>query len=174
MSPATRLQPKPRNLRNDKYTYWSPEPTSASDSGHGADSDSGPGGDNHLGNKTGFPPRTWSYPHAMPSAAARKTQGARAHPLIPLDRPGGTPRVHSGRFPPLTGGCFLIPSLPHPQEREYTTKTTSRQLGAPVNRGPARDRPASTWSSESSWSTPADGLISQQAHAAASEAAADR
>eukprot|EP00964_Phaeocystis_antarctica_P002137 scaffold1120_cov57-Phaeocystis_antarctica.AAC.4 len=43
----------------------------------------------------------------MPSAAARKTQGARAHPPIPLDRPGGTPSVHSGRFPPPTGGCFL-------------------------------------------------------------------
>ena len=107
MSPATRLQPKPINLRNGKYTHWSPEPTSDSDSGPGADSDSGPGGDHHLGNKTGFPPRTWPYPHAMPSAAARKTQGARAHPPIPLDRPGGTPSVHSGRFPPLTGGCFL-------------------------------------------------------------------
>ena len=107
MSPATRLQPKPINLRNGKYTHWSPEPASDSDSGPGADSDSGPGGDHHLGNKTGFPPRTWPYPHAMPSAAARKTQGARAHPPIPLDRPGGTPSVHSGRFPPLTGGCFL-------------------------------------------------------------------
>ena len=37
--------------------------------------------------------------HAVPSAAARKTQGARAHPPIPLDRPGS---VHSDRFPPLT------------------------------------------------------------------------
>ena len=110
MSPATRLQPKPRNLRNGKYTHSSPEPASDSDSGPGADSDSGPGGDHHLGNKTGFPPRTWPYPHAMPSAAARKTQGARAHPPIPLDRPGGTPSVHSGRFPPLTGGCFLCGS----------------------------------------------------------------
>ena len=26
---------------------------------------------------------------------------------LPLDRPGATPSVHSGRFPPLTGGCFL-------------------------------------------------------------------
>eukprot|EP00964_Phaeocystis_antarctica_P000831 scaffold448_cov68-Phaeocystis_antarctica.AAC.2 len=57
--------------------------------------------------------RTWPYPHAMPSAAARKTQGARAHPPIPLDRPGGTPSVHSGRFPPLTGGCFLHSKKPH-------------------------------------------------------------
>ena len=48
---------------------------------------------------------------AVPSAAARKTQGARAHPPIHLDRPGGTPGVHSGRFPPLTGGCFLSRSI---------------------------------------------------------------
>jgi hypothetical protein len=46
-----------------------------------------------------------------PPRLAMKTQGARAHPPIPLDRPCGTPSVHSGRFPPLTGGtadeCFL-------------------------------------------------------------------
>eukprot|EP00964_Phaeocystis_antarctica_P153922 scaffold122386_cov33-Phaeocystis_antarctica.AAC.1 len=116
--------PKPRNLRNDKYRHRSPEPASDSDSGPGADADSGPGadadsgpgadadsgpgGDHHLGNKTGFPHRTWPCPHAVPSAAARKTQGARAHPPIPLDHPGGTPSVHSGRFPPLMGGCLLF------------------------------------------------------------------
>eukprot|EP00964_Phaeocystis_antarctica_P047685 scaffold27606_cov66-Phaeocystis_antarctica.AAC.1 len=33
VSPATRLQPKPRNLRNGKYTHWSPKPASDSDSG---------------------------------------------------------------------------------------------------------------------------------------------
>ena len=45
-------------------------PGADSDSGPGADSDSGPGGDHQLGNKTGFPPRTWPYPHAVPSALA--------------------------------------------------------------------------------------------------------
>jgi len=80
---------------------------SDSDAGPGADADSGRGGDHQLGYKTGFPPRTRPDPRAVPSAAARKTQGARAHPPIPLDRPGGTPSVHSGRFPPHTGGRFL-------------------------------------------------------------------
>ena len=98
---------KPINLGNDKYTNVEAEPASDSDAGPGADADAGPGGDRQLGNKTGFPPRAWPYPHAVPSAAARKTQGARAHPPIPLDRPGATPSVHNGRFPPLTGGCFL-------------------------------------------------------------------
>ena len=96
------------NLGNDKYTHWPPKPVSDSDAGPGADADAGPGVDHQLGNKTGFPPRTPPHPRAVPSAAARKTQGARAHPPIPLDRPGGTPSVHSGRFPPLTGGCFLV------------------------------------------------------------------
>ena len=75
--------------------------------GPGADADGGPGGDHQLGTKTGFPRRTRLYPRAVPSAAAWKTQGARGLPPIPLDRLGGTPSVHSGRFPPLTGGCFL-------------------------------------------------------------------
>eukprot|EP00964_Phaeocystis_antarctica_P146394 scaffold112663_cov27-Phaeocystis_antarctica.AAC.1 len=66
----------------------------------------------------------------MPSAAARKTQGARAHPPIPLDRPGGTP-VHAGRFPPLTAGCFLTnfsaPSVqrwPRPTHRAASSVAT--------------------------------------------------
>ena len=42
-----------------------------------------------------------------PPRLGRKTQGARVHPPIPLDRPSGTPSVHSDRFSPLTGGCFL-------------------------------------------------------------------
>ena len=131
VSPATRLQRKPE-ICVTTNTRFCPEPASESDAGPGTDSDAGPGtdsdagpgtdsdagpgadsdsgprGDHQLGNKTGFPPRTWPYTHAVPSAPARKTQGARAHPPIPLDRPGGTPSVHSGRFPPLTGGCFLL------------------------------------------------------------------
>ena len=100
-----------------------------SDSGPGADADSGLSADHRLGNKTGFPRRNAAYPPALPSAAARKTQGARAHPPIPLDRPGGTPSPHSGRFSPLTGGCFLCcrRSLQEvPPYVEFATRPVSR------------------------------------------------
>ena len=121
VSPATRRRGSQKILRKDKYGLLSPEAASDSDCGPGADSDCSPGGDHQLGNKTGFPPRTWPYPHAVPSAAARKTQGARAHPPIPLDRPGGTPTAHSGRFPPLTAAdaaSYLGPSNISPKFRK--------------------------------------------------------
>ena len=108
---------------------------SDSDAGPGADADSGRGGDHQLGYKTGFPPRTRPDPRAVPSAAARKTQGARAHPPIPLDRPGGTPSVHSGRFPPLTGGCFLERRGQYfhkPMGRGWRMVTEGRERGGGV------------------------------------------
>ena len=87
VSPATRSAVEAKKFAYDKYPLFSPEPASDSDAGPGADADAGPRADHQLGDKTGFPPRTWPYPHALPSAAARKTQGARAHPPISLDRP---------------------------------------------------------------------------------------
>eukprot|EP00964_Phaeocystis_antarctica_P012344 scaffold6812_cov84-Phaeocystis_antarctica.AAC.2 len=83
--PGTGREPSASPMTNASSAA-APDPASDSDAGPGADADSGPGGDHQLGNKTSFPPCTWPYPHALPSAAARKTQGARAHPPIPSRR----------------------------------------------------------------------------------------
>ena len=55
------------------------------------------------------------FPHGVPGAgrepsASLMTNASSAAP----HRPDGTPSAHSGRFPPLTGGCFLYSDItPH-------------------------------------------------------------
>ena len=56
------------------------------------------------GRKQGFPHRP--QPRSVRSAAARHTQGTRAHPPIPLESPGSTP--HSRCFQPLAGMEHIV------------------------------------------------------------------
>eukprot|EP00964_Phaeocystis_antarctica_P014608 scaffold8073_cov68-Phaeocystis_antarctica.AAC.1 len=67
-----------------------------------------PAGEDHqLRNKTGFPPAPGRTPTRCPPPRLGRRR-ARVRTRRYLWIAGGTPSVHSGRFPPLPRGCYFL------------------------------------------------------------------